>query len=630
MPCRLRNRSLAILFLALFVARCSTGAGRSMGPGNNPPVANADQATTPQGTPATVTVTANDTDPDGHGVSLTGATLETPATGVSVTTNLENGTVTVDPGPSFTGTIEVSYEIIDDGSPPRTATGMLTVGVVAGNPPVTVDDQATTQQGVPVTVDVLANDSDPDGGSLTTVDPTFLGTQPAGSSVQVNGDGTLTIDPGPSFTGTFEVGYIARDPTGLEGAGKVTVTVVAPSPATSVRVDVVNDSGDPLAGVVAAIRLANGAWMPATETSPGRFDIDVPEGESRWGITARVGDVAQTIEATTAEAASARLTFRDMSAPLVNFGFSWNGADNLGTGVLGVLLNGLQGFVASGGGASGGGTVPQYPADPQDFGLVVTDDGVPVGARFVRDVTPTEGGTLDFSFTADDQGGSMAVDPFSVPAGFSGDFLISFTTGAANVPVGSGTSAGGVFYTLPSGQMDPATDYYVARGGAAMAGAGVSHTMVGQSFNAMTFDLPGAVVYPAPAPASYPTFTDLSSDDPDHQMFELNIGRSAPGPQLQWRLAVTQGWLDLAPSPAPPFASARALATSYTVPDPTGLPGFADFAFNSGDSMFWVVERVSSNTSLSEILSAPTALGVPLVDGLSQRFAGVNGAFTVP
>jgi hypothetical protein len=625
---------MGVPLIALISLRCATDIESPSGPENTDPIANDDQATTSQGVPTTVTVTANDSDPDGNQIQLVRATLETSVPGGSITTNPDNGTITVDPGPSFVGTIEVLYDIVDDGFPPGFATGTLLVTVVAGNAPVAVDDQATTERGVPVVVDVLANDSDSDGGTLTVADPVFLGAQPAGSSVQVNEDQTLTIDPGPGFSGTLQVGYTVRDPTGLAASGRVTVTVVAPAPATSVRLDIVDDSGGPLGGAAAAFRIGQGAWMPLSETSPGRFDVDVPEGESQWGVTARVGDNSQTIEATTDEATSARMTFRNPSVMRVDFAFLWDGVDNLGNGVLGVLLHGLTGFVGSGGGANGASTIPQYPANQQDFLLIATDDGIPVGVDIVRDVTPMQGGTIDFSFTAAYQGGSMAVDPFSVPSGSSGSFLIAYTTGWGVAPVGSGTNTGGVAYTFPASQQDPAMDFYLARGAASTTGATSIHTMVTHPpapAGFAQFAVPDDFFSTSPPVASAnPTFTGLQSNAPNHQMFNLTLGRSGPGPAITRSYTLTQGWLDLSLAPAPATALISELATGYTVSDPTGLPGFEDFGFDSGNSVTWTVTQMSSNVTISDMFGARIVTGVPLIDGLSQTTRTAAGVYIVP
>ncbi|NBT32412.1 MAG: hypothetical protein EBT13_11095, partial [Rhodobacteraceae bacterium] len=64
--------------------------------------------------------------------------------------------------------------------------------------PDAVDDSDTTQEEVPVTLDLLANDSDVDGDPLTVISATVPAAQ--GTLVD-NGDGTVTFTPAPNFTG---------------------------------------------------------------------------------------------------------------------------------------------------------------------------------------------------------------------------------------------------------------------------------------------------------------------------------------------------------------------------------------------------------------------------------------------
>jgi Cadherin-like domain len=88
--------------------------------------------------------------------------------------------------------------------------------------PVAVDDQATTPEDSSVIIDVLANDSDPDGDTLS-ID--LSASVASDGSVSDNGDGTLTYTPGQDFNGTDGFDYNVDDGHDGVATGHVAVTV---------------------------------------------------------------------------------------------------------------------------------------------------------------------------------------------------------------------------------------------------------------------------------------------------------------------------------------------------------------------------------------------------------------------
>jgi hypothetical protein len=91
-------------------------------------------------------------------------------------------------------------------------------------PPAAVDDTATTAEDVAVTIDVLANDSDPDAGTLTIV----AVTQPAGGTVAISDDGMrLVYTPATNFAGEVTFSYTVSDGQGGTATADVTVTVLS-------------------------------------------------------------------------------------------------------------------------------------------------------------------------------------------------------------------------------------------------------------------------------------------------------------------------------------------------------------------------------------------------------------------
>jgi Bacterial Ig domain len=193
-------------------------------PVNDAPTATGDSTTTNEDTPGGVDVLANDSDLDGDPISLVGAT------------NGANGSVicaasicTYTPNANFNGTDSFAYTITDTGGLTSTATVNVAVNPV-NDPPNAANDSLTTHQGVAGTVDVLANDSDIDGGPLAIIGSTDGG----GGTVGCSGS-SCTYTPNAGFSGSDGFTYTIGDGLGGTATGTVTVTVtplvVPPSPA---------------------------------------------------------------------------------------------------------------------------------------------------------------------------------------------------------------------------------------------------------------------------------------------------------------------------------------------------------------------------------------------------------------
>ncbi len=85
------------------------------------------------------------------------------------------------------------------------------------------DDAATTAEDVAVVIDVLANDSDPDGDPLSVT----AVTDPATGSVAINPDGTITYTPAIDFNGVDSFMYSLSDGNGGTDTAIVTITVLS-------------------------------------------------------------------------------------------------------------------------------------------------------------------------------------------------------------------------------------------------------------------------------------------------------------------------------------------------------------------------------------------------------------------
>ncbi|MEZ6135007.1 MAG: Ig-like domain-containing protein [Pirellulaceae bacterium] len=88
-------------------------------------------------------------------------------------------------------------------------------------PPVAEDDTATINEDVPTAIDVLANDSDPEQGSLSIV---ALG-MPSSGSVQLNDAGEVVYTPAPNFHGSDSFTYTISDNLGQTSSATVEVVI---------------------------------------------------------------------------------------------------------------------------------------------------------------------------------------------------------------------------------------------------------------------------------------------------------------------------------------------------------------------------------------------------------------------
>lgn len=199
---------------------------------NQPPLAQADIGSTSVGIPITLNLLQNDSDPDGN-VPLTISDLTQPGTGLGGV--VMNGTTSVTYTPPAGATQPVvatfSYRAVD-AKGLKSAPATVTINVAPNRAP-TANPETVATLGVPLTINVLANDTDPEGNVPLTVPATSL-TQPATGRGTVSTDGTTVTYTPPAtvttaFTTTFT--YQARDSLGAL-SNPTTVTVnVSPRPA---------------------------------------------------------------------------------------------------------------------------------------------------------------------------------------------------------------------------------------------------------------------------------------------------------------------------------------------------------------------------------------------------------------
>jgi len=178
---------------------------------NTAPDAKDDSATTEYNTAVTIDVLANDIDEDT--LSIQSVTQATHGT-----VNQVDGKVTYTPDNGFSGTDTFNYTATD-GELEDTAQVTVTVKEAVNTAPKAEDDTAVTAYNTAVTVDVMSNDTDVDGDTLSIES---YGQASHGTVSQV--DGKLTYTPENGFSGIDTFTYTVTDGD-LEDSATVTVTV---------------------------------------------------------------------------------------------------------------------------------------------------------------------------------------------------------------------------------------------------------------------------------------------------------------------------------------------------------------------------------------------------------------------
>jgi len=181
---------------------------------NRPPRAEPQSVTTAEDTSVPITLTGNDS--DGH--LMTYAVIADPTNG---SLSGAGPDLKYTPNPNFNGSDSFTYIVNDGRLDSDPATVSITVTSV-NDPPVAERHDATTQQGKPVTIDVLRKSSDSDNDSLTVA----AVTQGTNGSVAINEDNTLTYTPDANFYGTDAFTYTISDGKNGTDTAMVNVTVI--------------------------------------------------------------------------------------------------------------------------------------------------------------------------------------------------------------------------------------------------------------------------------------------------------------------------------------------------------------------------------------------------------------------
>ncbi|MCS5715995.1 Ig-like domain-containing protein [Herbiconiux sp. CPCC 205716] len=197
---------------------------------DDPPIAVRDTAQLPNGGTTLVNVLANDTDPNGGILAV--QSVQVPAeAGVSVEV-LEHEILRItDRG--LNDPLTITYTVSNGAASAR---GEVFITPIAAPdrllPPNAEDDEVTVRVNDIVTIPVLANDTHPNGDTLT-LSPTLIEplVDPADGSIFVAGD-TVRFKAGPEPKTVYAT-YEAVDSQGQKDAGYITIRIVGPDDGTN-------------------------------------------------------------------------------------------------------------------------------------------------------------------------------------------------------------------------------------------------------------------------------------------------------------------------------------------------------------------------------------------------------------
>jgi VCBS repeat-containing protein len=232
-----------------FTYRASDGTAQSnsatvtitVTPVNDPPAATDDAYSTAEDTARTVPapgVLGNDTDLDSS--TLTAALVTGPSHG-TLTLNAD-GSFIYTPAANYHGSDAFTYQANDGGLESNQATVTITVDAI-NDGPTAADDAYTTAEDTALTVaapGVLANDTDPDGDTLSAV----AGSGPSHGTLSRNANGSFTYTPATNYNGSDAFTYRTSDGTAESSPATVTITVTAVNDTPTAAIDTYTTAED--------------------------------------------------------------------------------------------------------------------------------------------------------------------------------------------------------------------------------------------------------------------------------------------------------------------------------------------------------------------------------------------------
>lgn len=227
----------------------------SMTMSNTAPVAVNDTLLASINIAKTIDPRANDSDADGDALTISAKTDGAHGT-VAIGTG--GTSLTYTPATGYTGADSFTYTVADGNG--GTATASVAVTVSPNQPPVAVNDSASTSKNVAVTFDPRTNDSDPDSDPLTIT----AKTDGAHGTVAIGTGGvSLTYTPATNYVGADSFTYTISDGKGASATASVAMTVNGPPVANNDTKTLNQESG------------ANTITVLANDTDPQNYALTV-------------------------------------------------------------------------------------------------------------------------------------------------------------------------------------------------------------------------------------------------------------------------------------------------------------------------------------------------------------------
>ena len=206
-------------------------------PVNDDPVAVDDAIDTDEDTAVIIDLIGNDTDVDGDPLTI-GTVSVDPALGTVVDNG--DGTATFTPANDYNGPVTIDYTVVDGQGGEDAGQAVISVGAVNDAPEANTDED-TTLEDTSITVDLIGNDTDPDGDPLTVITASV----PADQGTLVNnGDGTVTFTPAENFNGDATISYEVSDGNGGTDTSEHTVHVTPVNDGPDAVNDVISTEED--------------------------------------------------------------------------------------------------------------------------------------------------------------------------------------------------------------------------------------------------------------------------------------------------------------------------------------------------------------------------------------------------